>query len=326
MGTQPPVAPTPPLAGKARPPDIHAQHPPSVRIPGQPESSEKEKEAFLRQKSPRHIGAKRWGLSQNIAALGEGPRKCPHCPLSYARPPVPTPTHTLRHTRAGGRICPRDAPTLPPVVASPAAEPPGPPVGPTGPGHQLPGAPSPSLMTRALPQPRAARSQLPAWAPVTPSPTGVPTTAGRQPGLAARPPALQNAGVGGGKPRGKAGGPRGLAQCPSEWPVPGPAPQDSHPACSPFQPGRGQGSPTPLKSPSSFSPGRVPWRCPRQALTGSFIHSTSSHCALCVSGVGSMAEVPVPKGRHLLGRTDSDQATEQTNLKKKKMTLWREVP
>lgn len=95
------------------------------------------------------------GCHRTSPLWARGPENARIVPCPTPDPLYPPPTHTRGHTQARGRICPRDAPTLPPVVASPAAEPPGPPVGPTGPGHQLPGAPSPSLMTRALPRARA---------------------------------------------------------------------------------------------------------------------------------------------------------------------------
>ena len=196
--------------------------------------------------------------------------------------PCTHPPHTRRHTQARGRICPRDAPTLPPVVASPAAEPPGPPVGPTGPGHQLPGAPSPSLMTRALPRPQAGPLSAASLGPCDTLPNRCSHNCwGDSPAWPLVHPPRRMRGLGGGRPCGKAGGPRGLALCPVEWPVPAPAPQDSHLHMLPVPAWKGPGQSHLFEKstqnlPRESFPGGVP---ARPSLAHSFVQQALTvHC------------------------------------------------
>lgn len=235
VGTQPLGPPHPParkslsstlFSTLSRPP-----HPLSRHIPGPPESSGEQKEAFLRQKARDH-GSQMLGAVMGHSRSGRGAQKMPPLSPLLCQTPCTSPPPPCTHSSGAGSA-PQDTPPPPPppVVGGPAAGSPGPPVRPTGPRHQLPRAPSPSPLTQVLPLARARpRSQLPAWPPPRPPQQVSPQL------LALL--FLQPWGWGPNHlPGGKAGGRRDLAQ---PLPIRCRTPTSF---CSQFQPGQGQAAP-----------------------------------------------------------------------------------
>ena len=149
---------------------------------------------------------------------------------------------------------------------------------------------------------------------MTPSPTGAPTTAGETawPGRSStRPVECGGRGVADhvGRQVAREGWPS-VQQSGQSLPQPHRTPIST---CSPLQPGRGWGSPTPLKSPPRISPGRVS-RAVSPPGPHWLIHSFNklSLCTVCVGG-GLDGRGPGSQGVSSVGRTDSNQATKQTN-------------
>lgn len=209
------------------------------------------------------------------------------CPLSSLQTLYPPPhTHSGTHGPGDG-----SAPGMPPPCLQLLPAQLGPPAhlsGPQGPGHQLPRAPSPSLMTRALPSPGGPLSA----ASVGPRDT-LPNRCSHNCREAAQPwplvhPPLQNAGVGEcAFTWGRAVAREELAQrCPSEWPVPGPRPTGLPPRMLPVPAWKGPGQSHPFEGSIQLLPrGESPESVPaRPSLVHSFIQQALTVCAVCVGG------------------------------------------